>query len=350
MADDCPNRKQVFLCCPIWKTSRRPFYLVLVYLLTFYARPALAQGEGKTLREVLTEEQLPADPEKLHNLDKRITSGAELKDAWQFVIAYYLHDPSELLKPPLFIELYDRRTGQWRSRSLESAKAHWRDMDVDCLGSVWGIKASSDLLFLDTHINPSAGCVLILSHALQLRGSLCGWLLSQIGQDELIHERSQVHFAPVHPAEIAIYDLRSGRDDTIFPPQVPTAIRKARSAQLREFYKTNGEWCRQNNDPCNPEEFDSDVQTPVAASASESAIAFLVSYEQIQFVQGDVQKPSGPKEVLYVYRHVDDPQKMEFREMLWSDAKTQFGDVPLQNLLQPETLEKIFAQPAVKNP
>lgn len=350
MTGACPNRKQVSLYCPIRKTRRWPFYFLLIYLLTLYARPSSAQGEGKTLREVLTGEQLPADAEKLHNLDKRITSGAELRDASQFVIAYYLHNSSELLNPPLFIDLYDRRTGQWRSGSIESATAHWRDMDVDCLGSVWGIKASSDLLFLDTNINPSAGCVLILSHGLQLRSSLCGWLLGQLGPDLLIYRRSEVHFAPVHPAEIALYDFRSKRDETIFPPQTPTAIRQARTAQLREFYKTNPEWCRKNNDRCDPEEFDSDVQTPIATSDGESSMAFLVSYEQIQFVQGNVQKPSGPKEVLYLYRRLDVPKKMEFLEMLWSDAKAQFGDIPLQNLLQLGTLEKIFAPPPVKKP
>jgi len=323
--------------------------LLLVYLLTFYVRPALAQGEGKTLRQVLTEEQVPADAGKLHNLGKRITSGAELKDASQFAIAYYLHDPSELLNPPLFIDLYDRRTGQWRGGSIETATAHWRDMDVNCLGSVWGIKASSDLLFLDTNINPSAGCVLILSHELQLRGSLCGWLLGQIGQNELIYERSQVHFAPVHPVEIAIYDLRSKRDLTIFPPKAPAAIRQARIEQLKEFYKTRAQWCRENNDPCDPEQFDSELEGNVAVDDREKSLAFIISYEQIQVFQGE-QKPSGPKQVVYIYRNVDDEKKMEYREMLMEESRTRFGDVPLETLLQPEALKKIFVELPSKKP
>jgi hypothetical protein len=157
-----------------------------------------------------------------------------------------------------------------------------------------------------------------------------------------------VHFAPVHPTEIALYDLRSKRDETIFPPQAPTAARQARIAQLREFYKSNTEWCQKNDDPCDPESFDSDLEGEVATNESESAVAFLISYEQIQFVQGDLQKLSGPKDVLYVYRCLGDPAKMESREMLWSDAKTQFGDVPLQNLLQPETLKRIFSEPSLR--
>jgi hypothetical protein len=79
-------------------------------------------------------------------------------------------------------------------------------------------------------------------------------------------------------------------------------------------------------------------------------LAFLISYEQIQLVEGDLQKPSGPKDVLYVYRRVDNEAKMEYREMLLSDAKARFGDVALQNLLQPDTLQKVFADIPTKKP
>lgn len=322
---------------------------MLPYLLTFYVRPALGQGEGKTLREVLTEEQLPADPEKLHNLDKRITSGAELKDATRFVIAYYVYDPTERLNPPMFIDLYDRRTEQWRSSSIESATARWRDMNVGCLGSVLGIRASSDFLLLDTHLSPSAGCVLILSHELKLTGSLCGWVLAELGEDEVIYERSQVHFAPVHPTEIALYDLRTGKDVTVFPNKTYQAIRQARIAQLMEFYKTHGEWCRENNDPCDPEQFDSELENGLATDDREKSIAFSISYGQIQVFRNE-QKPSGPQHVLYVCRHVDDNSRIECQEMLWDEARARFGDVPLKTLLQPQKLAKIFGERPTKKP
>jgi hypothetical protein len=41
---------------------------------------------------------------------------------------------------------------------------------------------------------------------------------------------------------------------------------------------------------------------------------------------------------------------MEYREMLLSDAKARFGDVALQNLLQPDTLQKVFAEIPAKKP
>jgi hypothetical protein len=108
------------------QTCKCLLHLLLTDAMTSCTRPAWAQGEGKTLREVPTAEQVPIDADTIHNLDNRITSGAELRDASQFVIAYYIHDPTERLNPPMFIALYDRHTGQWQNGSIESAVAKWR--------------------------------------------------------------------------------------------------------------------------------------------------------------------------------------------------------------------------------
>lgn len=307
------------------------------------AKSAFSQASPQTLKDVLSVKSLPVAGAKPANLEKKITSGAEFDDSSQFAIAYYLDDGTGYLNPPLFVDRYDKKNKAWQSAALPDAQEKSLKPDDICYGSILNINSSGGRFFLDTHINPSAGCLLVLSTDLKLEASLYGWLLVQLGPDLLIYQRSEVHFAPVHPAEIAIYDLRNKRDDTIFPPKIPTAIRQARTAQLRDFYKSNREWCNKNDDPCDPKEFDSEVQKTIAMSEANFALAFLVSYEQIQLVQGDVQKPSGPKDVLYVYRRLDDPHRMEFREMLWSDAKAQFGGIPLENLLQPETLEKIFA-------
>jgi hypothetical protein len=211
------------------------------------------------------------------------------------------------------------------------------------------VKVFSDSLLLDTRLGPSGGCVLILPRDLKLRASLCGWLLGQLGSDLWIYHRSEVHFAPVHPAEIAVYNLSNKHDVTIFPLKGATAIRQARIAQRRDFYETHEKWCQENNDPCDPEQFDSGLESGLVTDDREKSIAFVISYGQIQAFQGD-QKPPGPREVLYIFRHADDDNKMEYREMLWSDVKTQFGDVPLQDLVQPEMLQKIFGESPPKNP
>ncbi|OLC97332.1 MAG: hypothetical protein DMG35_16955 [Acidobacteria bacterium] len=308
----------------------------------------VARPTNETLRQALAAKHLPTDAGKLANFDKSITSWAELDDANQYVISYYVDDGTNELNPPLFLDRYDRKQAEWKSASFPDAHTNSAQPDGNCYGSILRVAALGSRLFLDTHINPSAGCLLVLSPDLKLEASLYGWLLGQLGTDLLVYHRSQIHFAPVHPAEIALYDLRTRRDVTFFPTKPDSAIRRARTAQLAEFYKVNKGWCNKNDDPCDPENFDYALQGEVATNEAEGAIAFLISYEQIQLVQGDVQKPSGPKDVLYVYRWVDDEAKMEYREMLLEDAKARFGTSKLPDLVQAEILQKIFAEAAAK--
>jgi hypothetical protein len=316
--------------------------LVFAAGMVLAAAPAWGQGEGKTLRQVLSAENLPLDPETLHNLDKTITSGAELDDATEFVIAYMLYEPSERLNPPLFIDQFDRHTRRWRSARFGDAQGRVQEIDGECSGSVLSITTAGRRLILDTHINPSAGCLLVISPNLELEASVYGWLVGRLGEDELVYERSETHSAPVHSAEIALYDLRTKRDTTIFPRKPDQAIRSARIAQLKEFYKTRENWCQKWDDPCDPESFDSELSSDVKTNEAEHALAFVISYEQIQDYPNDEAKPSGPKEVVYVYRHVNDEKKMEWREMLWSDVKAKAGDVSLGRLLDRLILEKIL--------
>jgi hypothetical protein len=317
-------------------------------LLLAAAKLAFPQN-SQPLKEILTPQGLPLSGARLANVEKKITSSAQLDDSNQFAIAYYLDDGSGMLNPPLFIDRYDKKSKLWQSASLPDAQTKSQELDVPCLGSILNIKASGSRLFLDTHINPSAGCLLVLSPDLKLEANLYGWLVGQLGPDLLLYQRSEVHFAPFHPAEIAVYDLLTKRDVTIFPPKAATAIRQARIGQLREFYRTHEKWCRENNDPCDPEPFDSELEDKMATDDRENSLAFLISYEQIQMFQGE-QKPSGPKQVVYIYRYVDDEKKMEYREMLIEESRTRFGDVPLENLLQPETLKRIFSEPSLKKP
>jgi hypothetical protein len=327
-----------------WEKNRMLRTTILSFLL-FASVPAAvcdAPLPNHSLRESLAAKQLPLDSAKLANLDKNITSGAELDDANQFVIAYYVDDGTGMMQPPLYVDRYDKKRAEWKSAALSDTGVE--AVDTPCFGSVLSVKAVGNHLFLDTNVSPSAGCTLVLSGNFKLEASLYGWLLGRLGEDTLVYQRSEVHFAPVHPTEIAIYDLRAKRDATIFPPKPDPAIRRARTAQLKEFYKGNEEWCKRNNDPCDPEDFDSELHGGLVTNEAEAALAFLISYEQIQYAQGQVQKPSGPKDVLYVYRRVNEEAKMEYREILLKDAKARFGTETLQSLIQPEILQKIFAE------
>jgi len=310
--------------------------------------PARGQGEGKTLRELLVAEHVPVDEDTLHNLDKVITSGAELNDAKQFAMAYYVSHATGLLHAPIYVDVYDRRTERWRSGEIAAATARWKGMDVDCFGSVLAITAIVDSFALETHINPSAGCELILSRELKLKTSLYGWIVGYFGDGSIVYQRSEVHFATVHPAELAIYNPETGKDYTIFPHKPFQEIRMRIIENLREFFKTHKDYCQKADDPCDPEYFDSSIAGKVVTDDREHALAFVVSYDTQGYGQSD-DKPGGPSEVVYVYRHVNDEAKMDYREMLWSEVKDIAGDTPLENLVEPALLEKVFGRNSSAN-
>ena len=301
------------------------------------------QEEGKTLREVLAAEKLPLDAETLHNLDAKISSGAELNDTQQFVIAYYLLDSTGQLNPPIYVGLYDRGARRWRSGEIRAGAAKEGGADDNCFGSVLAIAAFSDFYALETHINPSAGCEIILSRDLKVKASLYGWIVGHFGDGGIVYHRSQVHFATVHPAEIAIYDPATEKEFNIFPHPPFQEIRLQLTEKLREFYKSRQDYCQKADDPCDPQEFDSSLEGKVITDDREHAMAFVISYELQGFGQ-DEHKPAGPSEVVYVYRHVNDESKMECREMLWSDVKAKVGDVSLERLVEPAIIEKLFGE------
>jgi len=330
----------------LFDTCRGTRFILIASVLLLGADTACSE----TLRQALAAKNLPISAVRLENLDKNVTSGAVLDDESQFLIAYYIDDGTSALNPPLYLERFDRKQGSWKGATVEKAETRWQDMDVPCLGSIMSVTAVGDRFFFDTHINPSAGCMLIISSDLKLEACLYGWLVGRLGPATVIYHRSQIHFAPVHPAEIALHDLRTKRDVTLFPPRPESTIRQARTEKLQSFYKGNQEWCNKNNDPCDSACFDSALEGPVATNEKEQALAFLISYEQIQLVQGEVQKPDGPKDVLYVYRRVEEEGKMEYREMMLGDAKARFGDLSLPNLLKHEVLQKIFNEEPAKRP
>lgn len=305
-----------------------------------------AQPQSRTLREVLAGAGFVAANGSLLNLDKPITNGASLNDSARYVVAYYLDNGTGILSSPMFIDAYDRRTRTWKSAVLtgggsQNDAAGASMSDDRCLGPVLQIRASAESIFLDTHINPSAGCLLILSQDLKVRKALFGWYLARFSDDSVVYHRSEVHFARVHPAELALYNWRSGREVELFPRKPFQTVRLAQIQRLREFFSTRQERCNKNNDPCNPEQMDSTLLGDVATNDSEHALAFLISYQQLQGTL-DEQKPSGPEEVVYVIRHADDPVRLDYREILLTDVEAHFGKVTLPDLIEAKRLDELF--------
>jgi hypothetical protein len=314
---------------------------LFVCLMACWPAKSAAANDARRLRDVLAKESLPLGEGAPANLDKSITSAGNLNEPDEYVIAYYVDEGTNELNAPLYIDRYDKKGGKWQSARILAATAEEEGIDTPCLGSVLGIQRFGEYLLLDTHINPSAGCLLIVDRELKLKGGLYGWFLSGLGRNGILYHRSEIHFAPVHATEIALYDLAASRDATIFPQKPDQTVRAALSKQVREFREAHADWCNEHDDPCDPEWLDSELLGKVAANAERDAVAFVISYERGQ-LQEKIRKPEGPKEVLYVYRHVSDAAKREYREMLLEEAKKEFQANEVDDFVMAERLKKVF--------
>jgi len=326
------------------KMARQRLRLALraAAVMFLLASSAAAQKNVPTLRRALAQAGVPVQGADLTNLDKPITSGAELNNDSAYLIAYFVAEESNTLDAPLFVHRYDKHEKTWASSALPEAPAAAQDLDVPCLGSVLSITEFQGLYLLDTHLNPSAGCILILTNDLKWKTSLYGWFLAGLGKNRIIYHRSQIHFAAAHPMEMGMYDLVAGRDATIFPPKPDPPIRARLTQQLGEFFASHRDWCNANNHPCDPASFDSALVDNVAVSAEQDALAFVVSYDAIQDFPGD-KPPTGPTAVLYVYRHLNDGAKLQVRELLLEEAKRKLGPSQVQEFLAADTLARLFA-------
>jgi hypothetical protein len=301
-----------------------------------------ATSSAETLQEVVTKLDAPPDLRSLANLDHDITSYSVLDNPQWFVVAYYLQGSSEALEGPLFVDRYERFTHQWRFASLFGDET--RAGASDCLGSAVGIDVAADSFLLTTHISPSAECVLVLSTDLTVRTTLYGWPLATLADGSIVYHRSQIHFAPVHAAEIAVYNRKTGRSYTIYPSKPYQAVRQAEIATLTAFFDAHLDWCNQHNHPCDPEWFDNTLDGPVVVNNQTDALAFLIDYGS------DADDPGAPpmtarrRKVVYVVRYVSNEFGFQYREMLQSDVTARFGNIPLAQLLTPARLRQMFSK------
>jgi hypothetical protein len=206
------------------------------------------------------------------------------------------------------------------------------------------LEASAGDFLLSTHLSPSAECTLVLSADLAIRTVLYGWPLATLADGSIVYHRSQIHFAPVHAAEIAIYNRKTGRSYTIYPSKPYQAVRQAEIAKLTPFFDAHTDWCNQHNHPCDPELFDNALDGEVVVNNQTDALAFVIDYGSDADDPGAPPPTVGHRKVVYVFRYVSNEFGFRYREMLQSDVATRFGKVPLAQLLTPANLQQIFAK------
>jgi len=250
---------------------------------------------AETLRAVLQSHRVPTGQFSDSDLAQPITSWAASSGEQPFLLAYYTDDGSGLLQAPLHVIRYDPA-----SRDLLETTALFAEaLPMNCLGSALSIGEHHGFIHIETHVSPSAGCVLLLSRQLVLRKALSSGLLGVAGEDRAIVEEGEIHVAAVHPMRIAVYDLRRDRLTEVYPPaEDPYRRQFSRALQA---HMPGDDWCRTHNAPCDPRDFDSDLTGHVAVNEAAQVFGFEVRFDAGGF--GDeAGEQVQPLAIAYVYR------------------------------------------------
>jgi len=285
-------------------------------IAVLFAAATLVAAAPVTLRQAVLAGNAPIEGLDPAELDRPITSYAVRDDPGLFVIAYYSDNGG-----PIRVRLFDKASRRWRSRDLRHDT-----------GSITGIHISQNYILLDTHVNPSAGHLLVLTKSLELREALSGWFLAIFEDETVVFHNSLVHFAPTHSAEVSVYDPRTRRQRKIYPLRPYQAVRRAHIERLRAAWKQRGEeWFARNNHHMDPERFTNYLRGAVALDNPTRSLAFVAAYDGADLGSGDI-------EVAYVYRNIAAGRDPEYREFV-------AGAGSPAEWLKPGAVERIFRAP-----
>lgn len=316
----------------------RPVCIVVANILL--ATPPVYSAE--TLGEVLKQHGIAST---IHATPGRpITSYGILDEPASFCIAFYwLDNQTGTLGDQLEILSVNRDAGKTRTATLRYSelipgKPHFRT------GSITRIVASPRFLFVSGHDNPSAGSILVLSRDLAFQTALYGWPLATFENDILVFHKSQIHFAPIHAAEIAIYDPHTGKQEQIYPREPYQDIRRNHIEALRQAYESRpAEWFMQRNRPTDPEWFNNYLLGDVVVNDAQGALAFVIAIDNGDLrsdLRADEARPQ-PTHVVYAVRGIG-KERLEYKEILKDQLEPIFGVGSLPELLEPRSLGRIF--------
>jgi len=247
---------------------------------------------AQTLREFLTQYKIPASSVPSAALTQNIVPGAITQSPRWLVVSWSL--PGAALRTwPLHLVRMDRKTRATKSGELRLGA------DDNCAGSLPDITLADDFVLVATHINPSAQCLLVLDSTLRLRQTLDGFEPTEVEPGRVVLIESMVHFSAVHPERLQFADLASGQTSELYPPK-DDALR-AELAKRNEAAMPAHEVCAQNNDPCDPKQFD-ETLGPFATDG-RGRFAMLVDQEADHVTASGEDQAIAKQSAVYLYQH-----------------------------------------------
>lgn len=286
-----------------------------------------AAGAAETLRDALGAAGVAAQGLPERELNRAITSYA-VSQGDPFLIAYY-DGGSGFLQAPLRVVRAQRATGAVQMAELAGPEAQFGETTrAGCLGSALRIREQGSAIYIETHLTPSAGCVIVLSTELKLRNALSGWLVGMMAPDLAIVRKSEIHFAPIHAVRLEAYDAARDRATLLFPPpQAP--LRAEISAALKRYLSEP--WCMSHNSPCDPGYFNTDLRGEVAVNAEARTFGF----ETISDANGfgdEAERRIQPQTLAYIFR--ERAGAWESRELDPRELTRRFGVSSIGELVQ----------------
>jgi hypothetical protein len=304
--------------------------VVLVFL------PCVFAQSGETLGDVLGAAGIATSSFAAAELSGTITSYA-VANGDPFLLAYYNDDGSGSLQWPLHVIRHARGALEAKLTELRDVTALFHDglgatfaeaHPSSCLGSVLEVHERSGYIFIGTHKNPSAGCVIVLSSDLQLRTAVSGRIVAFLSPNYALFRRSEVHFAPIHPMRIAALDLIQNRTVDLYPYSGDSQ-RSRFSADLTPLISKD--WCMNYNSPCRPQYFDADLQGKLFINEKARVVAFQARFDAAGFGP-TAEKRVPPRTVSYIFR--EKGGRWEHREFGPGELERSFGRISFADLIK----------------
>jgi hypothetical protein len=152
-------------------------------------------------------------------------------------------------------------------------------------------------------------------------------VLGFLEPDYVILERSEIHFMPVHPLRIYVFDVDRNRSVDVFPPK-KDVFREQYSRMI--WPHISRDWCRVNNAECDPGNFDTGIKEPLTVNQSASVFGFEAAYDANGF-GAEVRKHVQPRSVAYIFRRRG--EEWDYRALEPGQIPSRFGVPGIRELV-----------------
>lgn len=145
--------------------------------------------------------------------------------------------------------------------------------------SLVGIRETGHNILVDTHINPSAGTIVVLNREKKRVRTLPGWVLRVLPGDVVLYHRNSVHFAPIHWVELWTWDPVTGRNARLYPNAPYDSVRRAYIDTVAAIYRRVGKaWFTANNHHMDPTKLDTRLSDSIVVAPKGGTLSFTIVF------------------------------------------------------------------------